>query len=134
MTRFLFERSIQFGTVLVDFGHRVGGPQAANQACRVPRGAAAQRVLLEQDNILPAQLREMIRDARPNNASTNNDDFGLGGQRRGHRSDLKDRADPRRVVVAARFSNPAHSRFRKFFAPEHKLHPSSIFLRRSGPD
>src|SRR5437899_706521 len=104
MTGFLFERSIQLGTVLIDFGHRVGGPQTADQACRVPGGTAAKRVLLEQDNIPPTKLREMIRDARADNASTNNDDFGLGGQRVGHRSDLKNRADPCRVVEAARFS------------------------------
>ena len=100
----------------------------------MPGGAASKGVLFEQNDILPTKSREMIRDARPNNASTDNDDFSLGGQRGGHRSDLKDCGDPWRAVEIARFSNPAHSRSRKFFAPGRRPHPSSIFLRRSGPD
>ena len=76
-----FQTGVKFGAVLVDPGQRAGGAQASDQSGRVPGCAAGQSILLQQHDLIPSELSEMIRDAATGNAAANNDDSGLSGQR-----------------------------------------------------
>ena len=45
-----------------------------DHACRVPRRAAGEFALVQQNNIAHTHFRQMIRDARTCNAAADNDD------------------------------------------------------------
>ena len=69
---------VQFDAVLVDFGHAVAGAQLSNQSCRVPSRATTQFALLEQHHIRPAEFGQVVRDARADDAATDDHGAGLG--------------------------------------------------------
>src|SRR5689334_13455308 len=79
MASLLFQRSVQLGAVLVDLRHGIGRAQAPDESRRVPGGAAGQLVLLQQQDVLPAQLGEVIGDAAADDTAADDNDFGLRG-------------------------------------------------------
>ena len=72
-----FQSGVEFGAVLIDFGHAVGRAEAPDQPGGVPGGAASKSILLQQDDVLPAEFGEMIGDAAPNDAAADDDNFGF---------------------------------------------------------
>src|SRR5271165_2359582 len=70
---------VQLGGVLDQAGAVLRGAQLADQAGRVPGGAAGQLPLLEQEHVGPAQLGEVVADAGADHAATDDHDPGAGG-------------------------------------------------------
>src|SRR5439155_26199439 len=77
---FLFQTGVKLDAVFIDFGHAVRRAKTADQPGAVPRGAASQLFLLQQHNLLPAQLRKVVRDAATDDTATDNDDSAFGWQ------------------------------------------------------
>ena len=76
MARLLGELGIQLGRVLVDLGHAVAGAQLADHAGRMPRGAATEQALLQQHDILPTCLGQMVGHRTPHDTPSDNDHAG----------------------------------------------------------
>ena len=70
----------QLHGVLRKFCTGMTAMQLPHQAGSVPRGAAGKLPLLQQDNISPTQLAEMIRHRTTQNAAANNHDSRVLGQ------------------------------------------------------
>jgi len=54
-----------------------GGTKGGHQARRVPGGAAGQMVALQQDDVRPTQVGQMVSHRRSNNATTHDHDAGF---------------------------------------------------------
>ena len=76
MPRLLGELGIQLSRVLVDLGHAVAGAQLTDHAGGMPGGSATDESLLEQHDILPARLGQMIGHRTAHNAATDDDHTG----------------------------------------------------------
>ena len=74
------EPLVQLAGVLHQPGAVLRGPQLADQAGRVPGGAAGQLPLLEQQHVGPAQLGQVVGDAGADHAAPDDDDAGPGGE------------------------------------------------------
>src|SRR5204862_910415 len=77
---FLFQTGVKLGAVFIDFGHAVRRAETADQPGGVPRGAAGQLVLFEQHNLLPAQLRKVVRDAATDDTAADDENSAFGWQ------------------------------------------------------
>ena len=75
------EARIELDAVLAHARHRAVRTHLADQPGRVPGGAAAEPPLLEQHDVAPAELRQVIGDAHADDAAADDDDLGLGGRR-----------------------------------------------------
>src|SRR5262245_10322357 len=67
------EIGIEFGAVAGEPGHVGGGPQLADEACSMPGGTACELLALEQHDIAPAELRQVIGDRATDNTATDDD-------------------------------------------------------------
>ena len=76
MPRLLGQLGIQLGRVFVDLGHAVAGAQLPDHAGRMPSGAATEQALLDQHDILPTRLGQMVGHRAPHNAPSDNDHAG----------------------------------------------------------
>ena len=76
---FLFQRAVEFLTVLRQPGHVRRRAQLCDQARRMPCGARGQLFAFQQDNILPAQFGQVIGHGTAHHAATDNDHTGLLG-------------------------------------------------------
>src|SRR5512145_3564164 len=74
---FLFERRIELRAVLAHARHRAVGTHLPHEPGRVPRRAASQPPLLEKHDVAPAELRQVVGDARPDDPAANDEDFGV---------------------------------------------------------
>ena len=63
--------------------HVAVGPHLADQARRVPGGAAGQLALLEQQHVGDAQLGQVVGGGAAGDAAADDDDTGVGGQGHG---------------------------------------------------
>ncbi len=71
---------VQLGGVLDQAGAAFRGAQLADQAGRVPGGAAGQLALLEQQHVGPAELGEVVGDAGADHAAADDHDAGARWQ------------------------------------------------------
>ena len=76
MTRLLGQLGVKLGRVFVDLGHAVAGAQLPDHAGRMPSGAATEQALLQQHDILPARLGQMVGHRTAHNAPSDNDYTG----------------------------------------------------------
>ena len=76
-----FQLRVQLDGIFVDAGHAVARAQTADQTGGVPGSAGGELVLFEQDDVLPAEFRQVISDACPDDAAADNDDFASRGER-----------------------------------------------------
>ena len=74
------EPGVQLGGVLDQPGAALRGAQLADQAGRVPGGAAGQLALLEQQHVGPAQLGQVVGHAGADHAPADDHDPGPGGE------------------------------------------------------
>ena len=58
-------------------------PARGDQARRVPGRPGGERVALDQDDVGPAQMREVVGDAAADHAAADDHDLRAGGQRDG---------------------------------------------------
>ena len=65
---------VEVGRVLHEAGAALGRPQLADQAGRVPRRAARQLALLEEQDVGLAGLGQVVGDARADDAAADDDD------------------------------------------------------------
>ena len=77
------ELGVQLRRVLHQAGGALRGPQLADQPGGVPRCAAGQLALFEEDDIGDAELGQVIRDAGADDAAADDDDVGAVGKRYG---------------------------------------------------
>ena len=75
---------VQLGAVLVDPRHAVAGAEPADQPGRVPGRAAGEPALLQQDDVVPAELGEVVGDATADDPAADDDDLRLAGRRGVH--------------------------------------------------
>ena len=80
----LFQRAIELLAVFGEPCHVGGGAQLRDQAGGVPCRAAGQLLALQQHDVGPAELGEMIGDGAARDAAADDDDAGLGGQGLAH--------------------------------------------------
>ena len=76
----LLEPLVQLAGVLDQPGSVLRGAQLADQAGRVPGGAAGQLPLLEQQHVGPAQLGQVVGDAGADHAAADDHHAGPGRQ------------------------------------------------------
>src|SRR5262249_10536241 len=74
------EPGIELGAVADQPGEVLVAAQLADQAGGMPRRAAAQPALLEQHDVLPAELGEMVGGRAAHDAAADDDDAGVGGK------------------------------------------------------
>ena len=69
----------------------------------MPGGTAGERVLFEEDDVLPTEPGEMVSDAGADHAAADNNDFGFGGKGHGHLLSfgVVDRVLPKRILTPA---------------------------------
>ena len=72
------EPRVQVGAVADEPRHRARAAQTADEPGGVPGRAARELLALEQDDVAPAELDEVIGDAAAGDAATDDDDAGLG--------------------------------------------------------
>ena len=72
------EPGVQLGGVLHQPRAALAGAQQPDQAGRVPGGAARQRALLEEHDVGPAELGEVVRRRAADHAAADDDDAGAG--------------------------------------------------------
>ena len=73
LARFGFKRVIQLDRVFVNLTHRVGQVEQRQQARGVPGGARCQFLPLDQDDVAPALLREVVERADAHHATADDD-------------------------------------------------------------
>ena len=90
----------------VRFGGRA---QLADEPGRVPGGAAGQPLALEQHDVAPAELGQVIGDRGADDAAADDDDARMGGQGRGHSACLSGAKSQVRLIPggAAKNDGPA---------------------------
>jgi hypothetical protein len=71
---------VELGGVLDQPGAALRRPQLADQPRRVPGGAGRELSLLEQQDVGPPELREVVGDARPDHPAADDDDPGTAGE------------------------------------------------------
>ncbi len=76
----LLEPGVQLGGVLDQPGAVLRGAELADQAGRVPGGAAGQLALLQQQHVGPAHPGQMVGDAGPDHAPADDHDPGAAGK------------------------------------------------------
>ena len=74
-TGFCFQLIVKSDTVLQHPRDIAFGPQLSHQAGRMPGGPAGEFALFDNDNVLPAHLRQMVGGAAPDDSTT--DDYNL---------------------------------------------------------
>src|SRR5439155_14557114 len=78
------ERGVELRAVADELRHVGGGAKLADEARRVPRGAARERPALEQDDVAPAEAGQVIGGAAADDAAADDDGPRVGGQAGGH--------------------------------------------------
>ena len=73
---FLLDLLVQLDRVLLEPRHVRVAVEGVHAAGRVPRGAGGQLAPLEQDDVGPAGLRQVIQHAGADDAPTDDDDLG----------------------------------------------------------
>ena len=76
----LLEPGVEVGGVLHEARACLGGTQLADQARRVPGRAAGEGALLEQDDIGPAEVSQVVGDRRADDSAADDDHAGPVGQ------------------------------------------------------
>src|SRR5512134_1539297 len=74
---FLLERRVELRAVLAHARHRAVGAHLPHKPGRVPCRAAGEASLLEQHDVAPAELRQVVGDARPDDPAADDHDFGV---------------------------------------------------------
>ena len=82
------ERVVQLGRILGEAGHVVGGAQLADQAGSVPGGAGGEAFALQQQDVGPAELGEVVGDRAADHPTADDHHPGLPRQFRHRRSPL----------------------------------------------
>ena len=77
---FRLKPGVKIGGIFRQPRHVLAGAQLTDQPRRMPGGARGQLLALEQQDVGPAELRQVIGDGTAGNAASDNDDAGLGGQ------------------------------------------------------
>src|SRR6266446_6723321 len=72
------EPRVELGAVADEPGHRARAAEAADEPGGVPGRAARELLALEQNDVTPAELDQVIGDAAAGDAATDDDDAGLG--------------------------------------------------------
>ena len=85
LARLRLETLVEHGAVAGQAREVVAGAQLADEPRRVPGGAAGQLAPLEQDDVAPAELGQVIGDAAADDAAADDDDARVGGKRGRHR-------------------------------------------------
>jgi hypothetical protein len=78
-----FQRRIQLDAVAAHLRHVAVGPHLADQAGRMPGGAAGELALLEQQHVGLAHLRQVVGDRAAGDAAADDHDFCMARKRRG---------------------------------------------------
>jgi len=86
LSRLVLEPAIKILRVFGQHGLRLGIAQRGEQAGRVPGGAASELLALQQHDVGPAELGEVIGNGTANDAAANDDDAGVGRKRFAHRN------------------------------------------------
>ena len=76
-TGLLLEPDVEVRRILRQPRHVLTRPQLAHQPCGMPRGARGQLLSLEENDVLPAELGEMVGNRRTRHATTDDDGAGL---------------------------------------------------------
>ena len=76
-TRLFFQPAVEVGGVFRQPGHVGAGAQLADQAGRMPGGAAGELLAFEQQYVGPAELGQVIGDRAAGDAAADDDDAGL---------------------------------------------------------
>ena len=112
-----------------------GGAEAGHQPGRVPRRTAGEAVALEEHDVGPAFVREVVGDRAADHAATDDDDTGpvrqSGG--RGHRHKVAGDRPPARRSVARAGKRGTHRRRARLggrFAPRFPRRPAPTAVRR----
>ena len=71
----LLQRPVEDRAIAAQLGHRVGGAQLGDQPGGMPGGAAGEFAALENDDVGPAQLGEMIGDRTADDTAADDDDL-----------------------------------------------------------
>ena len=80
MPGLVLQLAVQVGAVVHHPGQIGIRTHLADQAGRVPGRAAGQFVTFQDDNIFPTHERQMVCNAAPANASTNDDYLSMSGK------------------------------------------------------
>ena len=78
--RLRLELAVEAGGVLHEAGPGLGRPELAEETCRVPRRAARELSLLEQEDVGPPQAGQVVRGRGPDHATADDHDAGPVGQ------------------------------------------------------
>jgi hypothetical protein len=84
VARLLLERGVQLDAVLAHARHVAVRPHLPDEPGGVPRGAAGELALLEQQHVGDAELRQVIGGGAAGDAAADDQDLGVGGK--GHRA------------------------------------------------
>jgi hypothetical protein len=84
LTRLRLEALVEIGAVLGEPGEVVGGTELAHQPGGMPRGPARQLAALEQHDVAPAELGQVIRHAAAGDAPADHHHARLSGHRVTH--------------------------------------------------
>jgi hypothetical protein len=79
---FLRQTFVEVDGVSQHLGDRGGGPQLPDKPRRMPRGAAGELAALQQKHIRPMILSQMVGRGAADDAAADDNNLGMGGQRR----------------------------------------------------
>ena len=99
LPRLRFERLVEVGAVLRELRQVLRRAELADEPGRVPRGAAGDVATLEEHDVAPAELRQVIRDAAAGDPAADHDDTRVG--RRGTHASLRPALFTRRIAAAS---------------------------------
>ncbi len=98
------ERRVEPGGVLREPRHVERRPELPDEARGMPGRAAGQALALQQDDVRPAELGQMIGDRAADGAAADDDDAGVARNSLGHRSRLSSRMTARRFAPPDRLT------------------------------
>ena len=84
-SRLLLERRVEVDPVAAHPRRIAGGARLADEAGRVPRGAARELALLQQNDVPYAELRKVVGRGNTGDAAADDDSASLGGHFGAHR-------------------------------------------------
>jgi len=91
LSRLRFELLVEHGAVAREAGEVVAGAELADEARRMPRGAAGEVATLEEHDVAPPELRQVIRDAASDDPASDDDGARVRRNRAGHRRTIAHR-------------------------------------------